>query len=613
MDGSIIGNYQLERELGRGGMGVVYAARHRVLGHSAAIKLLLANEPDRVQRFFNEGRAAMAIAHPGVVKLFDVGINSDGRAYLAMELLTGRTLRSKLANGPLPVRVAIDYARQIATALVAAHAANVIHRDLKPDNIFIDGSNQLKLVDFGIAKMPVTNVRTATGALLGTPPYMSPEQCEGLRELDPRSDLYSLGCVMFAMLSGRPPFEAGGVGGIIASQIKDPPPPLLSVCPGASPALAEVVHCLLAKSRDDRFRDANAFLVALGNPAVSVLSGGHAAVTADAVPSIGGTQTSLPGQRTQLSLPDASPHVAGAPLGQHGGQHSGQHGARLGENTQRSLPDASPRGAHPGQGTQPSVSDQRMGAPSRGQLAPVHQLGLQTTYPDHRQLHAQPPPSSERRRTMLIAALVGVAAIAALIAVLATKSCGSSTVIVVQATPDAREERREDAGAVASIDARVADPDSTLDVASLFDAGTKQGTPNKRNPPPKDAGVTVAKVAPDAAVEVKTRELPPDAAPPEPPKPPPAIERRLEFADKDFSLPPGSDAVIAELERLAAAHPQLRIVIEGDAGLDETNRPDNLAAARANKVMMAFRNVDRSRISVSARASGGRSVRITTR
>ena len=266
-------------------MGVVYAAKHRVLDRSAAIKLLLANtieHRDRVERFFNEARAAMAIDHPGVVKVYDVGVAGDGRAYIAMELLDGESLATRLTHPP---RVSLAFLRyvgcEIARAVGAAHARQIVHRDLKPENIIIENHARVRIVDFGIAKLagPVS-VRTATGAVIGTPQYMSPEQCEGSREVDARSDLYSLGCVMFAMLTGRPPFESSGTGGLIGAHLHLAPPALRSRCPMASEALAAVVQGLLAKSPAQRFQTARAVSAALANPEVSVL-GGDAAATAD--------------------------------------------------------------------------------------------------------------------------------------------------------------------------------------------------------------------------------------------------------------------------------------------------------------------------------------------
>ncbi len=309
----IIGNYVVERELGRGGMGVVYAAKHRVLGRPAAIKLLLANTSEdrgRVERFFNEARAAMAIDHPGVVKIYDVGIAADDRPYIAMELLDGVALASLVAPAGLPIRQGVEYACQIASALAAAHDAGVIHRDLKPENIIItrDRSRAI-VVDFGIAKLAhQATVRTATGALVGTPLYMSPEQCEGLRDLDARSDLYAFGCVIFAMLTGRPPFFEGGTGGLIGMHLHVAPPPLRSRCANASEALERVVSVLLAKSPDARFRTARATLAALQAPEVRGLA---------AAPGVPATADLAPGNRSVQPWA-ATPPLGGAPIARDG-------------------------------------------------------------------------------------------------------------------------------------------------------------------------------------------------------------------------------------------------------------------------------------------------------
>ena len=282
----VVGNYLIDREIGRGGMGVVYAATHRVLGKRAAIKVL-ANPDQDVERFFNEGRAAMSIEHPNVVRVFDVGRASDGRAYIAMELLEGESLASRLRRGPLPVRVAVGLAQQIAEALVAVHAVEIIHRDLKPENVIVIG-DRIKLVDFGVAKLTgqlAGPVRTISGALVGTPIYMSPEQCEGIRELDARSDLYSLGCVLYAMLAGLPPFTSSGTGALISMHMFKEPPLLRTACPTASAALAAVVARLLAKSPADRFQNAREVARALADPAMIELSDTASAdATADSIP-----------------------------------------------------------------------------------------------------------------------------------------------------------------------------------------------------------------------------------------------------------------------------------------------------------------------------------------
>ncbi len=262
----------IERELGRGGMGVVFAARHAILGHRAALKILhaeLSQREDVVQRFFNEARAAAAINHPGIVRVHDVGVVGDA-AFLVMDLLAGESLAERLrARGPLTVPVAVAVTRQIALALAAAHAAGIVHRDLKPDNIFlVDDPRSLHVVllDFGVAKLTGAlqsgDLRTKTGALLGTPYYMSPEQCDGEREIDLRSDLYSLGCMMFQMVSGKLPFE-GGLGAVIGAHLHVAAPSLRMVLPTAPPAIEAIVAQLMAKDPGERFSSATALVGAL--------------------------------------------------------------------------------------------------------------------------------------------------------------------------------------------------------------------------------------------------------------------------------------------------------------------------------------------------------------
>ncbi|MFN0250571.1 MAG: serine/threonine-protein kinase [Kofleriaceae bacterium] len=311
----MVGNYVIERELGRGGMGVVYVARHRVLGKPAAIKLL-ANPESSVDRFFNEGRAAMAIDHPGVVRVYDIGRASDGRAYIAMELLEGSSLALLLAQGPLPVRKAVDYARQIAEALSAVHAVQIVHRDLKPENVIVVAGDRVKLVDFGIAKLVgelANNVKTVSGALLGTPHYMSPEQGEGVRELDARSDLYSLGCVLYAMLTGSPPFSSTGLGALIAMHMYEPAPPLNTRCPFASPALQAVVERMLAKAPEDRFPDAQAVVEALADPRVLELESTNGAAATAAMAAVTPTFNATASEPTVRAVPVRSQRSATPP------------------------------------------------------------------------------------------------------------------------------------------------------------------------------------------------------------------------------------------------------------------------------------------------------------
>ena len=594
----IIGNYVIERELGRGGMGVVYAAKHRVLGRPAAIKLLLANtieHRDRVERFFNEARAAMAIDHPGVVKIYDVGVAADDRAYIAMELLDGHSLASRLEHGPLPLRVAVDFARQIADALAAAHAAGVIHRDLKPDNIIVLGdANRLKLVDFGIAKLagPVS-VRTATGAVIGTPLYMSPEQCEGLREVDARTDLYSLGCVMFAMLTGRPPFENAGTGGLIGAHLHLAPPSLRSRCPTASAALEAVVQCLLAKSRDHRFLGARAVTAALANPEVTTLVG---------PPNVAPT--------AELAPPATYPQPLSAPPTSESPQpRSGPPTSVLSAQPPSGPPTSAPSFVPP----QPSRS------PTRAKAAPAvaaHVPGGETVDTISSRLYAPPPPAAPGGRRARAIAIVGASCAAtAIIAILATRSCAGTTTSPPVAAADAGLDR---AVAIAS-DAQAGLPGDAGDTLTLADlqiaSRSKQtGSGEPTEPTPRtgsakraagsgSAARTVARVEPLPEPRRTPEELPVDAGVATPPPPPPEVDERVLFGRGDFSVR-GGEATLDKIAQLHRAHPTVTIVITGHAETDEPGVLGKLALARANAVKMQLvnRRVDRDKIRLSSQA-----------
>jgi len=280
--GQVVGNYRIISELGKGGMGIVYRAEHVQLGRLVAIKMLLpqlSNDAAIVQRFFNEARAASAIDHPGIVEIFDFGY-TDGRAFLVMALLKGESLQTRLQSGPLPPLEGATIVAQVVSALAAAHARGIVHRDLKPDNIFLvphelmPNGVQVKLLDFGIAKLAGdgnSGFKTQTGMLIGTPAYMSPEQCMGKSDLDHRTDLYSMGCILFHVLCGRPPFIGeGGTGMMIAAHLRDPAPHPRTINPQVPDALAAIVMRLLEKDPGARFQTATELRQALaGAGAVS--------------------------------------------------------------------------------------------------------------------------------------------------------------------------------------------------------------------------------------------------------------------------------------------------------------------------------------------------------
>lgn len=264
--GAEVGAYRVEETIGRGGMGAVYRGVHSLLGRPVAIKVLLAqhaHSEEIVARFFNEARALTKLADPGLVQVFDFGHHTDGSAYLVMELLSGESVARRLGRvgrfGPLET---VRLVRLMCASMAVAHAAGIIHRDLKPENVFlvadvaVPGGERPKILDFGIAKITFDEQgphRTRTNALIGTPTFMSPEQCRGGREIDARSDIYSLGCVMFVMLTGRPPFERELPGDLFIAHIQEPPPRLSSLVPELTGQLEALVERCLQKRPADRF------------------------------------------------------------------------------------------------------------------------------------------------------------------------------------------------------------------------------------------------------------------------------------------------------------------------------------------------------------------------
>jgi len=275
MNGATIGQYRVTGLIGQGGMGAVYAAEHALLGRPAAIKVLLpdlSQKQDVVMRFFNEARAATAIRHPGIIEIYDFGWTPDGAAFIVMEHLQGETLSRRSERARFRWQAALSVARQIAGALAAAHGKGIVHRDLKPDNIFmvldpeVPGGERIKLLDFGIAKLAgdtSTSVSmTKTGAVMGTPTYMAPEQCRGVA-VDHRVDLYALGCIVFELCSGRPPFVGEGTGDVLAAHIHVPAPSLASLRIEVPRAVEELVHHLLTKSPAQRTPSAEAVIRAI--------------------------------------------------------------------------------------------------------------------------------------------------------------------------------------------------------------------------------------------------------------------------------------------------------------------------------------------------------------
>ncbi len=273
--------YELQRVLGKGGMGTVYAGRQLAIQKPVAVKVLRAVDDDgqAMGRFEREARSASKLGHAHIVDIFDFGRTPsplggpDALAYLVMELLDGEDLGSRLEKGPLPVERALPIILQCCSALGAAHAAGIVHRDLKPENVFLitDPSSGapdfVKIVDFGLAKITETEMEgepgrklTQTGMVFGTPHYMPPEQCTG-QPTDARADVYSLGIILHEALTGKPPFDGNTFMEVINQHLLDPPPALAEQNPGVEvpPAIEAAIRHAMQKMRDDRPASMRAF------------------------------------------------------------------------------------------------------------------------------------------------------------------------------------------------------------------------------------------------------------------------------------------------------------------------------------------------------------------
>ena len=312
-----LGPYEIKAPIGAGGMGEVYRATDTRLGRDVALKLLprvFASDPDRLLRFEREARAVAGLSHPNILALFDVGTH-DGTSYAVTELLEGETLRARLAGGALPARKATDYAAPAARGLAAAHDKGIVHRDLKPENLFVTGDGRVKVLDFGLARQqeagaddtrsPTLARPTDAGTVLGTVGYMSPEQVRG-ESVDTRSDIFSLGCVLYEMLAGKRAFLRDTAAETMTAILREDPPELAGAGARVSPALERVIRRCLEKKPGERFRSAEDLAFALET--VGGSESGVSGVTA-------GPPASIANRRVPLAAGIVTALALGAGLG----------------------------------------------------------------------------------------------------------------------------------------------------------------------------------------------------------------------------------------------------------------------------------------------------------
>jgi serine/threonine protein kinase/Tol biopolymer transport system component len=284
LSGRVVHHYRVLGQLGGGGMGVVYKAQDLRLERLVALKFLpheLTLDPDSKTRFLLEARAASALDHPNICTIHEVGETDEGQLYLAMACYEGETLKQRLQRGRLAIDESLEIAQQVARGLVKAHRHGIVHRDIKPANLMITTDEIVKILDFGIAKLAGAAGLTRSGSSLGTPGYMSPEQARG-EEVDPRTDVWSLGAVLYEMVTGRRPFRGEHEQTVLYSLFNEEPEPVPTLRPDAPPELVRIIGRLLAKDRERRYPDAAAALAdlrALYGPVTGTLTGTSATVT----------------------------------------------------------------------------------------------------------------------------------------------------------------------------------------------------------------------------------------------------------------------------------------------------------------------------------------------
>lgn len=255
--GTEVGQYRLVRQIGRGGMGVVYEAKDTRLGRAVALKFVLPelSAHERIKRrFIREAKAASALDHKNICTVYDIGETDDGRIFIAMAFYDGQTLKEKIKSGPIDLEECIDIAIQITEGLERAHEVGIVHRDLKPANVVVTERGEVKILDFGIAKFEGLSRITKSGARLGTPRYMSPEGMMPNEEVGPKADIWGLGVVLYEMVTGVQPFRGETDVDVIRAILNDDPTPVQQVRPEATNSLWNLISDLLEKDPEARVR-----------------------------------------------------------------------------------------------------------------------------------------------------------------------------------------------------------------------------------------------------------------------------------------------------------------------------------------------------------------------
>jgi serine/threonine protein kinase len=492
LQGTTIGSYVVRHEIGNGGMGAVYLVEHTMLGRKAALKVLhpeMSANQEMVQRFFNEARAASAIKSPGIVEIYDFGYHTNGSAYIVMELLEGESLsmrlnryRSQRVPQALPSTQALIIARQIASALAPAHRAGIVHRDLKPDNIYLvpdteaASGERAKILDFGIAKLSSDGLgsgmnMTSTKMVMGSPHYMSPEQCRGAGVVDARSDLYALGCILYECLSGQPPFVGEGFGELMGAHLHVAPQPLRNFAPALPLEVDALVQRLLAKNPAQRYQSAEETAGALNELMAQLRSG---SVVAQLQPSAA-TMHMSPGSRPMMpAMPTPGP--------MQGAMHGGMHGMTPMPGHLQRMPTPGPMqvpqhlaqsGAYVMPGSQP-------GMPAPGSPTTMRHSSGSSTMPPER--------SSGGRSMVLIAATAGLLSAAVVAVVMLRGGDKPADAPVAVASPPSTEAASPTT--TTTITAPAAPPSTDVPLATDVPAATDV-PPTAADPAPSAATIEV--------------------------------------------------------------------------------------------------------------------------